>query len=146
MSNGFVKMTNRKFTTIKNDHCITFDIGANIFKCDEPNSHIPHGPIFDFTCLDDLKKGGPNQYTMIDVIGIITDVQEISQIQIKATQEWRDKRTITIAEDSGLSVQVTLWGEAAHKDDIKTGTVLAMKSVRVSAFGGLSLNVSLEQS
>ena len=29
-ANGFVKMANKKFTAIKNDHCITFDINAEI--------------------------------------------------------------------------------------------------------------------
>lgn len=29
-ANGTVKMANKKFTAIKNDHCLTFDINAEI--------------------------------------------------------------------------------------------------------------------
>ena len=31
-ANGFVKMANKKFTSIKNDHCITFDVNAEIVE------------------------------------------------------------------------------------------------------------------
>jgi replication factor A1 len=34
-SNGQIKMANKKFSSIKNDHCITFDINAEIEPADD---------------------------------------------------------------------------------------------------------------
>lgn len=54
----------------------------------------------------------------------------------------RDKRTITLTDDSGLSLQATLWGEVAQMNGLEVGTILAIKGAKVSDYGGKSLNIS----
>jgi len=77
---------------------------------------------------------------MIDLIAVITEVQAMGSIQIKATMENRDKRTITLCDDTGVSINATLWGAAAAQE-FRVGDVLACKAARVSDYGGKSLNL-----
>ena len=43
MANGFIKLANKKFTSIKNDHCITFDQNAEIREVDDDKLIKHHG-------------------------------------------------------------------------------------------------------
>lgn len=79
---------------------------------------------------------------MLDLIAVIIEVEPLSQIQVKATGEMRDKRTITLSDDSGISIKGTIWGEEAARADISVGTILACKNAKVSDYGGKSLNFS----
>jgi hypothetical protein len=45
----------------------------------------------------------------VDVVGVITEVMQTSSIQLKSGEN-KDKRSLTIADESGLSVMMTLWG------------------------------------
>lgn len=53
----------------------------------------------------------------------------------------RDKQSITLADDSGLSISATLWGEEAGRGDIAEGAIVAFKGAKVSDYGGKSLNL-----
>ena len=47
------------------------------------------------------------------MIGVIVDVGQMGSIKIKSDGSERDKRTVTIMDETGYSVAVTLWGKAA---------------------------------
>jgi replication factor A1 len=36
-ANGLVKLANKKFTSIKNDYCLTFDQNADVAEAEEDN-------------------------------------------------------------------------------------------------------------
>jgi|TARA_B110000285_G_C15099052_1_gene603863 hypothetical protein len=59
---------------------------------------------------------------------------------MKATGEYKDKRTITLCDDTGVSINATLWGETASVE-LQVGDILACKAARVSDYGGKSLNL-----
>ena len=61
---------------------------------------------------------------------------------MKASGEMRDKRTITLTDDSGLSLMATFWGDVAQMAGLEIGSVIAIKGAKVSEYGGKSLNVS----
>ena len=42
----------------------------------------------------------------------------------------KDKRTLTIADDTGVSVMATMWGEISQTD-IQEGTIVAIKGAKV---------------
>lgn len=71
MSGGQVKIANKRFTTIPNDHCITFDEHAAIEEVRDVENKITGGG-YNFTTLREVQES--QQVFMIDVIGIITDV------------------------------------------------------------------------
>ena len=47
---GEVKIANKKFTSIKNDYCLTFDQNTVIKKCDDDKAIVGAG--FSFSGLD----------------------------------------------------------------------------------------------
>lgn len=48
------------------------------------------------------------------------------------------------SDESGLSIQVTFWGEISKRLNFVKGDVIALKSIKVGEFNGKSLNVSDE--
>ena len=79
---------------------------------------------------------------MIDFIGVVLEVQDLGQIQLKSTGEMRDRRTLLLGDETGNSVGATLWGEAATDRTFVPGLVIACKGAGVSDYGGKSLNIS----
>lgn len=47
---------------------------------------------------------------------------------------------MTIADETNLSITISLWGSLARKDSYEEGRILALKGVRVSDYNGKSLN------
>jgi ssDNA-binding replication factor A large subunit len=52
----------------------------------------------------------------------------------------KDKRAITIIDDSQASVEITFWGNCAHAEGLQIGRIVAIKDCRVSDYNGVSLN------
>lgn len=55
---------------------------------------------------------------MVDVIGIVLEVGQIGSIRLKQTGEDRERRLITIADESNASVGVTMWGPLARLEPL----------------------------
>jgi len=53
----------------------------------------------------------------------------------------RDKRTVTVTDDTGVSIMATLWGDCANNEKLKEGSIIAIKGAKVSDYGGKSLNI-----
>ena len=69
---------------------------------------------------------------------------EISSINLKDGGT-REKRTVTIADETTYSIDVTVWGELAE-NEFETGKIVAFKGARISEFSGKSLNASSDKS
>lgn len=140
MSGGSVKMANKRFTTIKNDYQLNFDERAEVKEIFDNQSVIKSGTVFSFTPLVELKNQLQSNQ-LVEVIGVVIEDQGVLQIQIRSTGEYRDKRSITLADESGISVGATLWGECSGAHDIQIGHVMAVKGAKLSDYGGVSLNI-----
>lgn len=79
--------------------------------------------------------------TTIDVVGVLKDVGETSQITSKTTSKPYDKRELTLVDNTGFSVRLTIWGATATAFDVTPESVIAFKGVKVSDFGGRSLSL-----
>jgi replication factor A1 len=84
------------------------------------------------------------QARTVDTIGAITQVGTVASFQPKNGGQAKDKRSLQIVDESGMQIQVTLWGRIAANDNFKVGDILAIRSARVSDYGGKSLNASDE--
>jgi replication factor A1 len=94
---------------------------------------------FNFTSIGDLQT--VEKDSVIDVIGILKEVGETSQITSKTTSKPYDKRELTLVDHTGYSVRLTIWGNSAASFDVPPESVLAFKGVKVSDFGGRSLSL-----
>jgi hypothetical protein len=71
----------------------------------------------------------------------------VQQFTLKTDLKARERRCITIADDTKMQISVTLWGEAAtlnaetiENGSLEVGKLIVLKNCRVSHFQGLSLN------
>ena len=72
---------------------------------------------------------------------MILDVGPVSAINMRDGKV-RNKRALTIGDESHVCVNVTLWGSVAEAHQYNTGQVIAFKNSRVSDYNGKSLNAS----
>ena len=78
-SNGTIKMANQKFTSIKNDHAITFDIGSLIEEVTEDTRIATQG--FSFTKIKAIETLMPGN--SIDVLGVVLSITQVTSINTR---------------------------------------------------------------
>ena len=80
------------------------------------------------------------------MIGIVHSVNPIQSILIKSSNANKDRRYITIVDEGGSLIQVSLWGKNTRDYDLSEGQVIAIKGARVSDYNGKSINSGDEHS
>lgn len=132
-----VNLAKKQFTNLNNDYELTFERDTLVEKAEEQNG-VPQVR-FNFTNIADLQT--VEKDTTIDTIGILKEVGETSQITSKTTSKPYDKRELTLVDNTGYSVRLTIWGNTATAFDAMPESVVAFKGVKVSDFGGRSLSL-----
>ena len=133
-----VKLANKKFTSIKNDYCLTLDKLAIVKETKDDEQAI--GKLgFSFTNLTEIEQIVTS--CTVDVIGVVMEVNQTAQINLKDGNV-RDKKTLLISDESYKSISLTLWGDSCHAHNYQSGQIIAFKNCRVSDFLGKSLSSS----
>ncbi len=78
-ANGQVKLANKKFTSIKNDYCLTFDQNADVAEAEEDNQIKKQG--FSFVGLKQVQEMVQQQ--AVDVIGVLVEVGPVGNVPLK---------------------------------------------------------------
>ncbi|CAI2361170.1 unnamed protein product [Moneuplotes crassus] len=147
---GMVKAANKKFTTIKNDYCLTFGPFSEIIQT-ENDAKISRNS-FQFTKLSEIMKNElaitqtmkTQKFQCLDFIGIITSVGEVDSINLRNGQQ-KDKRDYEVADnsaDGGLKVTVSIWGPKVSSLEFDVGQVVVIKDLKISPYKGVCLNGS----
>ncbi|OOO04504.1 Replication factor-a protein 1 Rpa1 [Aspergillus oryzae] len=132
-----VKLAKKQFTNLNNDYELTFERDTVVEKA-EDQADVPQIR-FSFTTIGDLQS--VEKDTTIDVIGVLKEVAEVSQIMSKTTNKPYNKRELTLVDSTGFSVRLTVWGSTALNFNVTPESVIAFKGVKVSDFGGRSLSL-----
>ncbi len=132
-----VQIAKKQFSNLSNDYELSFEKDTVVEKADEQND-VPQVR-YNFTTIADLQS--VEKDTTIDIVGILKDVGETSQIVSKTTSKPYDKRELTLVDKTGYSVRLTIWGKTAASFDMEPESVVAFKGVKVSDFGGRSLSL-----
>ena len=132
-----VQMAKKQFSNVNHDYELTFESGTMIEKAEDAEG-VPK-VTFNFVSLADLE--GVTKDGNIDCIGVLQDVGEVQSITSKTTSKPYDKRELTLVDNSGYSVRLTIWGKVANSFDTAPESVVAFKGVKVSDFGGRSLSL-----
>lgn len=132
-----VQMAKKQFSNVNNDYELTFERDTIVEKA-ESGTDVPQVR-YNFTTISDLQS--VDKDTTIDIVGVLRDVAEVSQITSKTTSKPYDKRELTLVDDSGYSVRLTVWGKVASSFEVPVESVVAFKGVKVSDFGGRSLSL-----
>ncbi|OAP59032.1 hypothetical protein AYL99_06329 [Fonsecaea erecta] len=132
-----VTLAKKQFSNLANDYELHFEKDTTVEKAEEQDG-VPQVR-YNFTTIADLQS--VEKDTTIDVIGVLKDIGETSQITSKTTSKPYDKRELTLVDNTGYSVRLTIWGKTASSFDIPPESVVAFKGVKVSDFGGRSLSL-----
>jgi replication factor A1 len=132
-----VKLAKKQFSNLNNDYELTFERDTVIEKCEDLDG-VPQVR-YNFTTLADLQT--VEKDSTIDCIGVLQDVGEVSEIVSKTTSKPYSKREITLVDDTGYNVRLTIWGKTAIDFSAQPESVIAFKGVKVSDFNGRSLSL-----
>jgi len=146
ISKGTIKPTNKMYSHLTNEW--------EIFL--QPTSIVQHFPLetivlpqmhFNFKTIKDIKSSPVN--SIVDIIGVVTNTSPVAPIHRKDGSE-TIKKSIHIKDNSGFSMDVTLWGEHCHVTGQELSTlrsenahpVLAIKGGRVAEFNGKTVGTT----
>ncbi|CAE8608872.1 unnamed protein product [Polarella glacialis] len=134
LSNGRVKKGDKRFC--KFEHEITFDENAVIVAVDDDGG-CPQ-MVYNFKPLASIENLAPGE--TLDVVAVVAEVDAVMEIALKAGGS-KTRQNVTLVDDSGVSCRLTLWAEFCE-NSYAVGSVALFKGVRVSDFGGKSLNTA----
>jgi hypothetical protein len=139
LSTGFtIKKANATYTKAKWEMNVDSDTR---FQQISSEIKIPF-PKFNVKKIADIKKC--NQTDILDIIGVIIEVQEYNTSSSSGKEVFR--RLLTIADETNHSIPITIWGRE-NKEMFEMSNcmhkILAVKDCRINYFNG---NVSLSSS
>ena len=132
-----VQLAKKQFSNLNNDYELTFEKDTLIEKAEDTEG-VPQVQ-FNFTSISDLQT--VEKDSTIDTIGVLTGVGEVSEITSKSTGKPYSKRELTLVDNTGFNVRLTIWGKTAQSFEAQPESVIAFKGVKVSDFGGRSLSL-----
>lgn len=132
-----VQMAKKQFSNLPNDYEMMFERDTVIEKAEDQSS-VPQVR-FNFCNIQELQD--VEKDATVDIVGVLKEVGRVDQIMSKTTQKPYDKRELTLVDDTGYSVRVTIWGKTATEFDANPESIVAFKGTRVSDFGGRSLSL-----
>lgn len=102
-----VQFAKKQFSNLPNDYELTFERETVVEKA-EDQENVPQVR-FNFTNIAGLQT--IEKDTTIDIIGVLKEIGDVSQITSKSTSKPYDKRELTLVDDSEFSVRLTIWGD-----------------------------------
>ncbi|CAL9222623.1 unnamed protein product [Arabidopsis halleri] len=143
ISKGSLKPAQKNFNHLKNEWEIFLESTSTVELCPDEDGSIPRQQ-FSFRPISDIENAENN--TILDVIGVVTSVNPSVPILRKNGMETH-RRILNLKDESGKTVEVTLWGEFCNRDgrqleemvDSAFHPVLAIKAGKVSDFSGKSV-------
>ncbi|KAL5550823.1 hypothetical protein UlMin_000999 [Ulmus minor] len=143
ISKGSLKPAQKNFNHLRNDQEIFLESTSTIQPCFEDDNSIPK-QLFHFCPISDIE--GMENNSVVDVIGVVSSISPATSIMRKNGTETQ-KRTLQLKDNTGRSVELTLWGNFCNAEghtlqtmcDSGVFPVLAVKSGRISDFNGKSV-------
>ncbi|KAM0139113.1 hypothetical protein ACHAP3_003381 [Botrytis cinerea] len=132
-----VQIAKKQFSNINNDYELMFERDTLVEKA-EDQDNVPQVR-YNFSNIGDLQS--IEKDSTVDLIAVLKEVGEISEITSKTTSKPYSKRELTLVDETGYSVRLTIWGKTATSFDASPESVVAFKGVKVSDFGGRSLSL-----
>ncbi|KAK1417422.1 hypothetical protein QVD17_26549 [Tagetes erecta] len=143
ISKGSLKPAKKNFNHLNNEWEIFLESSSTVDLCPDEDSSIPQQQ-FSFKPIIEIETTENN--SIIDVIGVVTSVKPCVPVQRKNGLETQ-KRDLNLKDQSGRSVELTLWGEFCNREGQKLqelvncgfSPVLAVKAGKVNDFSGKSI-------
>lgn len=136
-SGGKLKVANMQYNSCKSQFEITFDQNSEI-QLDTSGDDIRDS--YSFVKIAALENVDPQG--LVDILAVVKHVGETNSIVSKKSGKELLKCELTIEDDSGAEVRLTMWGDTASTAQSKFGNspIVAFKRARVSDYGGRTLS------
>lgn len=141
-SRGSVKLANAQYNRSTSQYEITLNEGSTVAPVTGAAASA-FAVKYQFVPIRELERVETGAF--VDVIGVVSDAPETTEIMSRATGEPMRKRTISLVDKTGTSVNLTLWRTTV--DSVKLppsgsgpAPILACRSVKRGDFGGVSLD------
>ncbi|KAG0598564.1 hypothetical protein M758_12G084200 [Ceratodon purpureus] len=143
ISKGSLKAAQKNYNHLKNDWEIFLENQTTIEPCYDEDASIPQ-QVFDFKPISEVEALENN--ALIDIVGVVISINPTTTILRKNGIETQ-KRSLQLKDQSGKSVELTMWGAFCNKEgeelqtlcDSGQNPVVAVKAARVSDFSGKSV-------
>lgn len=135
IARGQLKMANKKFSTLNNQYEMALGFDSHMQLCTDQDVTLPLVR-YSFVPIADIANKATN--AVVDVIGVASEIAAIVRLTTKAGKELT-KRTLTLSDDSGAAIEVTLWAERAESFPDQGNPVVAFKGLRVTEWNTKSL-------
>jgi replication factor A1 len=131
---GRLKVASLQYNTCKSQYEISFDQNAEIHLANDDGAIAKQ--LFTFTKLAALE--GVEANKNVDVVAIVKSVSDPVQLISKKTGQELQKCDVVLVDDSGVEVNLTIWGDRAQSAprDLAGQPVVALARARVSDYGG----------
>jgi replication factor A1 len=150
-SKGKVKPANKAYSNVRNDYCLDFGPTALVEASADADDAGMQAALA-YVTLDKLA-ARVGKKAPVDVVGLAVAVAALGSVKRKSDDAELARRDVTLADASGRSVTLTLWGataegvgaelEAAAAAAAAAGApppVLSASSCRVGDYNGVSLS------
>jgi replication factor A1 len=139
-SGGRLKVANQQYNTCKSQYEVSFDQNSEIHLMDDTGEIQAH--IYDFSKIAALESVEAGK--IVDILAVVKTVGEPTSIISKKTGQELVKCDMTIVDDSGTEIALTLWGDQARKapSEFANQPIVGFRHVRVGDYGGKSLSTT----
>lgn len=141
VSRARINPARSQFATLNHPYEISLDRDTEISECDDA-ADVPKLQ-YKFVALSEIQNLQVN--AIVDVIGIIKEIEPSFQITLKTTGKPYDRRNVVLVDQSKFSINLGLWNKMAVDFNYPENSVIGVKGARVQEFGG-SRTLSLTQS
>lgn len=137
ISKARVNLAKKKFSNLANDYELGFERNTEVEEClESTNLPMIKYHFVPLSGLEDLTKD-----STCDVIAIVKETGPLTEILSKQQNRTVPKRDLTLVDQSGFSVRMTLWGRQAEQYNAEDASIVAFKGVKVGDWGGRSLSM-----
>lgn len=134
ITNGAVKMSCKKFTSINNDFFINIEQNTRIAPAYDDRSIKSTEEIFvPIEKIKNLQNGA-----IINVVGVVKSLSKTVEITARAGNTCT-KRTFKLFDDSNSDIEVLLWKNFTSLN-FRTGQIVIMKNMRVGLYYGRQIS------
>ena len=136
-SGGEIKPKNARFNTTKHDCEITFNRNTQITQQADDESATIAQENYHFELLPSIERY--EKYHELDVLVIVKSIGPIEEVNLRAGGT-RSKRVAKVYDESGLCVELTIWGDIKGVHLLQEGQIVAIRSVIVNEWKGKCLS------
>ena len=118
-SGGRLKDAKMEYNVCKCPYEISFDQKAEIHLADDTGDIQSH--MFNFTKISDLE--GVEEGKLVDILVVVKSVGDPASVVLKKIGKERLKCDLTVVDDSGVEINLTVWGIVRERLPLNMATI-----------------------